>query len=159
MTRPPSSIVGTTPLGFMSRYHFWSLPPNAMPTSTRSYVSPHSSAHHSTFMTLIELTRPQIFIPLSQKSSVRCGPVEADAGVDDQWHRERRGALHDLAGQGLGLVDLLVGHLEQQFVVHLQQHAGLEPGGRECRRDADHGALDDVGGTALQRRIDRGALG
>ena len=62
MTRPPSSIVGTTPLGFMSRYHFWSLPPNAMPTFSRSYVTPHSSAHHSTFITLIELTRPQIFI-------------------------------------------------------------------------------------------------
>src|SRR3954464_1241222 len=67
MMRPPSSMVGTTPLGFMSRYHFWSLPPNAMPTFSRSYFSPHSSAHHSTFMTLIELARPQIFIsyPLS----------------------------------------------------------------------------------------------
>src|SRR5471032_1166087 len=62
MTRPPSSTVGTTPLGFMSRHHFWSLPPKAMPTSTRSYASPHSSAHHSTFITLIELMRPQIFI-------------------------------------------------------------------------------------------------
>ena len=29
------AIVGTTPLGFMSRYHFWSLPPYCMPTSTR----------------------------------------------------------------------------------------------------------------------------
>src|SRR5258708_3461194 len=46
----------------MSRYHFWSLPPNAMPTFSRSYATPHSSAHHSTFMTLIELTRPQTFI-------------------------------------------------------------------------------------------------
>src|SRR6185369_5552755 len=62
MMRPPSSMVGTTPLGFMSRYHFWSLPPNAMPTFSRSYATPHSSAHHSTFITLIELTRPQTFI-------------------------------------------------------------------------------------------------
>src|SRR6476661_519149 len=64
MIRPPSSIVGTTPLGFMSRYHFWSLPPYCSPTFSRSYLSPHSSAHHSTFMTLIEFARPQIFISL-----------------------------------------------------------------------------------------------
>src|SRR6185312_7457338 len=62
MMRPPSSIVGTTPFGFMSRYHFWSLPPYCSPTFSRSYLSPHSSAHHSTFMTLIEFARPQIFI-------------------------------------------------------------------------------------------------
>src|SRR4030095_2965926 len=55
-------MVGTTPLGFMSRYHFWSLPPKAPPTSVRSYFRPHSSAVHSTFITLIELARPQIFI-------------------------------------------------------------------------------------------------
>src|SRR3977135_2965953 len=58
-------MVGTTPLGFMARYHFWSLPPKAPPTSVRSYFSPHSSAAHNTFMTLIELARPQIFIGLS----------------------------------------------------------------------------------------------
>src|SRR5215510_2094286 len=46
----------------MSRYHFWSLPPKAPPTSVRSYLSPHSSAIHSTFITLIELARPQIFM-------------------------------------------------------------------------------------------------
>ena len=57
-------MVGTTPLGFMSRYHFWSLPPKAPPTSVRSYFRPHSSAAHSTFMTLIELARPQIFMAL-----------------------------------------------------------------------------------------------
>ena len=58
---------------------------------------------------------------------VRRRPVVADAGIDDQRHRERGGAFHHLAGHVLGLVDLLVGHLEQQFVVHLQQHPALEP--------------------------------
>src|SRR5947207_15316197 len=79
MMRPPSSMVGTTPLGFMSRYHFWSLPPNAMPTFSRSYLSPHSSAHHNTFMTLIELARPQIFI--ARLSSVSAFP--RGLAVDD----------------------------------------------------------------------------
>src|SRR5437763_3551037 len=79
MMRPPSSMVGTTPLGFMSRYHFLSSPPNAMPTFSRSYLSPHSSAHHSTFMTLIELARPQIFI--ARLSSVSAFP--RGLAVDD----------------------------------------------------------------------------
>src|SRR5665213_535984 len=79
MMRPPSSIVGTTPLGFISRYHFWSLPPNAPPTSSRVYFNPHSSDVHSTFMTLIELARPQIFI--SHLSSISALPL--DLTIDD----------------------------------------------------------------------------
>src|ERR1044072_7951341 len=64
-------MVGTTPLGFMSRYHFWSLPPKAPPTSVRSYFRPHSSAAHSTFCTLIEFARPHIFIArLSSQSAL-----------------------------------------------------------------------------------------
>src|SRR3990167_1746 len=123
MMRPPSSMVGTTPLGFMSRYHFWSLPPNGPPTSVRSYFRPHSSAAHSTFCTLIELARPQIFIArFSSRMSVRRRPVVADAGVDDQRHREFGRAFHHGARHLLGLVEFLVGHLEQQFIVHLQQH-------------------------------------
>src|SRR5258708_5290356 len=75
MMRPPSSMVGTTPLGFILRYQGWSLPPNAMPTSSRSYFTPHSSAAHSTFMTLIEFARPQIFIayPLVLRSPLVSG--------------------------------------------------------------------------------------
>ena len=42
--------------------------------------------------------------------------------------------------------------------MHLQQHARGEPGVGQGRRDPDHGALDDVGGGALDRRIDRGPL-
>src|SRR5471032_212240 len=69
MMWPPSSIVGTTPLGFIFRYQGWSFLPNAPPTSSRSYFTPHSSAHHSTFITLIELARPQIFIALCSKKN------------------------------------------------------------------------------------------
>ena len=39
--------------------------------------------------------------------------------------------------------------------MHLQQHARLQPGIAQRLRHADHGALDDVGGRALQRRVDR----
>src|SRR5690348_4781288 len=156
MMRPPSSMVGTTPLGFILRYQGWSLPPNGPPTSSRSYFTPHSSAAHNTFITLIELARPQIFIALAstflappqqswgdgpqdrrghgaqsrcaltlrprrrghlpaltrrEGNSMRRRPGGADAGVDDQRHRELGGTFHHAAGDLLGLVDLLVGHL------------------------------------------------
>src|SRR5690606_30392209 len=59
--RPWSSITGTSPLGFISRYSGVCVPPKAPPTSIDSYGRPISSAHHSTLRTLLELRRPQIF--------------------------------------------------------------------------------------------------
>jgi len=42
--------------------------------------------------------------------------------------------------------------------VHLQQHARLEARGLQGARHTDHRATDDVGGRALDRSVDRGAL-
>ena len=56
------------------------------------------------------------------------------------------------------LLDLVLRHFEHQFVVHLQQHLRVELLLRQRLVHADHGAADDVGGGALQPRIDRGAL-
>ena len=52
----------------------------------------------------------------------------------------------DLARDQLGLR-----HLEHQLVMHLQQHARRQPGGLQRAGHADHGALDDVGGGALEQ--------
>ena len=41
--------------------------------------------------------------------------------------------------------------------MHLQQHARGQIAGRVIH--ADHGAADDIGGGALNGRVDRGALG
>src|SRR5436190_14231840 len=60
-TKPSSSIVGTSELGFIFRYSGVLVTPNCMPASTRSYLRPSSSTHHSAFLTLTELTRPQTF--------------------------------------------------------------------------------------------------
>ncbi len=49
-------------------------------------------------------------------------------------------------------------HLEDQFVMHLQQHPALQTGLGKRRRHADHGPADDVGGRTLDGRIDGGAL-
>ena len=55
-------------------------------------------------------------------------PAGRRAGLDDQRYRElavrRAGLFHDLLGQRGGRLDLVLRHLEQQFVVHLEQHAG-----------------------------------
>src|SRR3990172_8061018 len=59
--RPLSSIVGTRPFGFIFLYQGSFTTPNCRPASRRSYASPSSSAHQSTFFTLTELVRPQIF--------------------------------------------------------------------------------------------------
>src|SRR3546814_8416728 len=45
------------------------------------------------------------------------------------------------------------------LVVHLQQHARAELRFLQRRRHADHRPLDDVGGGALDRRVDGSALG
>ena len=53
----------------------------------------------------------------------------------------------------------VVRHLEDQLVVDLQQHPRRRALAlRQRRLHADHGAADDVGGRALDRRVDRGAL-
>src|SRR5712691_5730223 len=59
--KPSSSIVGTRPVGFIFRYSGVLLTPKCKPASMRSYLRPSSSAAHSAFLTLTELTRPQIF--------------------------------------------------------------------------------------------------
>ena len=46
--------------------------------------------------------------------------------------------------------DLVVGHLEDQFVMHLQQHLRRELLLGQRVFHPDHGAADDVGGGALQ---------
>src|SRR6266403_1802553 len=67
-TKPSSSMVGTSPLGFILRYSGVLLTPNCIPASMRSYFRPSSSAAHSAFFTFTELVLPQIFSMVSPKS-------------------------------------------------------------------------------------------
>ena len=41
----------------------------------------------------------------------------------------------------------------------LKEHARAELGAGQYARQLDHGALDDIGGAALDRGVDGGALG
>src|SRR5439155_14983571 len=69
-TKPSSSMVGTSPVGFILRYSGVLLTPNCMPASMRWYFSPSSSAAHSAFFTFTELVLPQIFSMVSPKSGI-----------------------------------------------------------------------------------------
>ena len=77
--------------------------------------------------------------------------MEGDGEGDD--------ALHRLLDEGADGLDLGVGDIEEEFVVDLEGHAGLEAALAQFAIDADHGELDDVGGGALDGHIDGDALG
>src|SRR5690606_40106476 len=49
--------------------------------------------------------------------------------------------------------------LDHEFVVDLQEHAGSEPTVEEIRVDPEQCDLHDVGGAALDGRVEGGALG
>src|SRR5271156_6389608 len=97
------------------------------------------------------------------RALMRLVPAPGPAGLDDERHRElamrRAGTFHDLFDEERGRFDLGFRGLEQQLVMHLQQHAGVQLFPGKGRRNAGHGAFDDVGGRALERRGDRLPLG
>ncbi len=98
----------------------------------------------------------------TRAGSVRLVPIVGGAGVDLQRHIQRhrrvRRLLHHALHHGDRRLDFLDRHFEDQFVVHLQEHLRAQLGLLQLRLDADHGAADDVGGRALQARIDGRAL-
>ena len=74
-------------------------------------------------------------------------------------HVERQRRLHDLAGQRHDRLHLVRRRLEEQLVVHLQQHAALQAALAQRRLHAHHGDLDHVAGGPLHRRVHRHPLG
>ena len=68
-------------------------------------------------------------------------------------------SFHLLAHQGLHFTFFLERDFEDQFVVDLENHAGLQIALGQLTIDGNHGELDEIGGRTLQRRVDGGALG
>ena len=68
---------------------------------------------------------------------------------------ERERALHRLAEHRDEAVDLVLRRLEEQLVVDLEEHPGLEALVGEAIGEADHCDLHDVGRGALDRHVDR----
>jgi 4,5-DOPA dioxygenase extradiol len=57
-----------------------------------------------------------------RKCSVGLEPVLAESALHDQGHTQRQGLLHAACDGATGRLDLSQRYLEQQFIVHLQQH-------------------------------------
>ena len=86
-------------------------------------------------------------------------PVRPGGEVDLDRHVERQGRGHRLARPVAPARDLRVGGLEDQLVVDLEQHPGPQPCSRIRAVDVEHRPLDQVGGRALDHRVDGGPLG
>src|SRR5579864_5846039 len=67
--------------------------------------------------------------------------------------------LHDLLDDGLEALKLFCRALEKKLVVDLQNHARAEFFRDQAAVDFDHGEFDEIGGSALKRRVHRGAFG
>src|SRR5713101_3812099 len=68
-------------------------------------------------------------------------------------------AFHFFLNQLFQLGAFFYRSLKEQLVMHLQDHFGVKLFFRQAPVDADHRQLDQIGGGALQRRIERGTLG
>ena len=82
-----------------------------------------------------------------------------DADVGDDWDAELGGVLHLVPDEVLHGLALPGDDVEEEFVVDLEGHAGVEAAVADGFVDAQHGDLDEVGGGALQGGVDGGALG
>src|SRR6478735_3791391 len=92
--------------------------------------------------------------------SVRGGvPVRAAADLHVEWDTEVDGAGHPGPDQRLEGVPLTRGDLEDELVVHLQQHPRLEALVDDVSGDAEHRDLHDVGRRALDGRVQGLTLG
>src|SRR4029077_18191171 len=85
-------------------------------------------------------------------------PVGADAGVDLERRIELVGGGHLRPHQLERRVHLLRRALEEELVVDLQHQAGRHPLLPQAGPAAHHRHLDDVGGGALDHRVDSKAL-
>ena len=91
--------------------------------------------------------------------SVGLVPVFAHACVHGQRDAEPGRAGHQFGHGRAQCVRVPFRDLEYQFVVHLHDHARPRETSRQHPINVDHGAFDDIGGRALHRGVDGGALG
>src|SRR5690606_6874245 len=86
-------------------------------------------------------------------------PVRARADRDAERDAELDGGSHLAADQFLHPGPLARGDLQDDLVVDLEEHAGGQAGLAQGAVQVQHGDLDDVGGGALDGRVERHALG
>ena len=89
------------------------------------------------------------------------GPILALTRLDRQFDVEgnRRIAcvFHDLFGNSNKRLGIGSGHLKQQLIMHLEQHFRIKM--RDGLGHFDHGTANDIGGCALNGRVNRSPFG
>ncbi len=86
-------------------------------------------------------------------------PGLTPADLHIQRNTQGCGTAHLLDQHAFGGFTLTGGDFEDDFVVHLQQHAGLQALFAQAAVNVDHSDLDDVRGGALNRGVEGGAFG
>jgi len=86
-------------------------------------------------------------------------PVGAEGYFGEDGDAELGDVFHLVLDEDAEFVGFGGEDVEEQFVVDLEGHAGAEMARGDLGVDANHGELDEVGGGALQGRVDGGALG
>src|SRR3990172_5572534 len=103
--------------------------------------------------------RPTTSMPSAPRSvSVSLGPVGTDAEVNLQWNAKRCRPLHLLGGHALRLFQLSLGHLEEELIVNLENHLGVQSLRPQATEYGDHRHLNEVGRRPLNRAVHRQPL-
>src|SRR6266852_500581 len=94
---------------------------------------------------------------VDSRRSMRLVPIVRRARVDLQRQRQHDGGersiLHGVLHDRQRRSDLVVGYLEDQLVMHLQQHLRRELLFGQRILHPDHGAADDIGCAALEPSV------
>ncbi len=90
---------------------------------------------------------------------MRFEPVSAHAVIHHQTDFERGGGLHGFGDDGHDALLLGAEHIDDQFVMHLQDHLRADAFGGETAVYVDHGDLHDVGRRTLNRSVHGVSLG
>ena len=90
---------------------------------------------------------------------MRLQPRTPHPRLGNQRNRKRERCLHFEFDELAERIDLGRVGVKHQFVVNLKDHGALEAFALKAVVDADHGELHDVGGGALDGRVDRVPLG
>src|SRR4029077_3965558 len=91
-------------------------------------------------------------------NSIQVAPIRPRTYFDQQRNGDLVDAFHFFSYQFRHHLELIFGQLKDQLVVHLQNHFGVQVHLGQTPVNTDHGQLDKVRGSSLQRRIECGAL-
>src|ERR1017187_7488723 len=93
-----------------------------------------------------------------ERCSFDVPPGGAEAYFGDDGDAEFGDVFHLVLDESAKFFGFGGDYVEEEFVVNLQGHERAQFARGDFGVDAEHGELDEVGGSALQRRVDGGAF-